>query len=79
MRTQNVFWKHTVSCYLFSIYQTKRRKEWNNKKDARESARSSWVYSVGIPDTARALGDERENRDKKDNRGESKVKALGPS
>lgn len=49
------------------------------KKDTRESAKSSWVYSVGIPDTERMLGDERESRDKKDNRGESKVRALGPS
>lgn len=34
------------------------------------------VYSIGICDSERVLRDERESRDKKDNRGESKVKAL---
>lgn len=38
--------------------------------------RYSWVYSIGIRDSERALRDERESGDKKDNRGESEVKAL---
>lgn len=38
--------------------------------------RYSWVYSIGICDSERVLRDERESGDKKDNRGESKVKAL---
>lgn len=38
--------------------------------------RYSWVYSIGIRDSERVLRDERESGDKKDNRGESEVKAL---
>ncbi len=38
--------------------------------------RYSWVYSIGLRDSERGLRDERESGDKKDNRGESKVKAL---
>lgn len=34
------------------------------------------MYSIGIRDSERVLRDERESEDKKDNRGESKVKAL---
>ena len=37
--------------------------------------RYSWVYSIGICDSERALRDERESGDEKDNRGESKVKS----
>lgn len=36
--------------------------------------RYSWLYSIGIRDSERALRDERESGDKKDNRGEGKVK-----
>ncbi len=36
----------------------------------------SWVYSIGIRDSERVLRDERKSGDKKDNRGERKVKAL---
>lgn len=34
------------------------------------------MYSIGIRDSQRVLRDERESGDEKDNRGESKVKAL---
>ena len=34
------------------------------------------MYSVGVRDSERALRDETESGDEKDNRGESKVKAL---
>lgn len=34
------------------------------------------MYSIGIRDSERVLRDESESGDKKDNRGESKVKAL---
>lgn len=34
------------------------------------------MYSIGIRDSERVLRDERESGDKKDNRGEAKVKAL---
>lgn len=42
----------------------------------KEGMRYSWVYSIGTCDSEKALRDKRESGDEKDNRGESKVKAL---
>lgn len=58
-------------CYLSSVYKTERRKERREKGEV-----GGGVYSIGICDSERVLRDEKERRDKKDNRGESKVKAL---
>lgn len=44
-------------------------------KDERESSEVR-AHSIGIRDSERVLRDERESGYKKDNRGESKVKAL---
>lgn len=48
-------------------------KEGNRKR--REGGRELWLYSEGIRNSERVLRDERESADKKDNRGESKVRA----
>lgn len=65
------------SAVILSLF-TRRKdvKRGITKKDERESVRYSWVYSIGVCDSERVLRDERESGDKKDNRGESKVKAL---
>lgn len=48
-------------------------KEGNRKR--REGGRELWLYSEGIRNSDLVLRDERESADKKDNRGESKVRA----